>query len=1075
MLPELITLRRYLNQFSLYTILIVPIILHLVVTVGLVIYLSSRNSEQAIYSLSSQIHKQVSARVEQYLSSYLEKPQLINRLNLDAINNAQLDLTNLLELERHFKSQLLQFQTVDSIYYGGLNGEFVGVNVKDEWIMHTEVTQPNQLYKSNLVAEQFEKIANDYDVKEEIWYKQAMQNLKAQWSPIAQYNASDSFILSFNQAITINPCVPKKCEKVQGVFSTQLNLSALSHFLAQLNVEETSSIFIIEPNGLLVATSSQEIPYTVGRKIKRLSAIESSNLLIKEAINQLQQKNVDLTQIKTALQFNYKAGNQRYLIQFTPYRSAGLEWLIGVVVPEIGLMGQIYKNTQYTLLLSLLALIIAIALGVRLVSWIVRPISVLETTTRRIAQGRFDILPNFSRQDELGRLSRSINEMALQLRSSFEQLQNKNEELMQLRELDALKFHDMAENVPEVLFQIYCLRDGTLGFNYLSARCYDYFGYLPDELIRDWQKFPLPEEKRPEFEQSLRQSATHLIENLDKYKVDEWQYEGQLFDIKLKLRWYRCVARLNLNSQDDVFFNGILVDMTDSHSIQENLKFAKEQAELAQKAAENANQAKSSFLATMSHELRTPLNGILGYAQILSNDSQLNEKQLEEVKIIQRSGHHLLTLINDVLDLAKIEAGKLDIVANEFNLQDFFKEVVDLFKINTRQKNLEFSFQVLNESKMARLSDLPMMVQMDEKRLRQIFFNLLSNAIKFTQRGKVGLILERQNMNLRCKIQDTGVGIAESDLERIFIAFQQVGNKAYQTEGTGLGLAITQRLVRKLGGELKVISQLGEGSCFHFEIPLNIILDKKVGQSSITTTIEHRQKIVGYEGEPRRILIVDDSLENRILLHNWLSHIGFILLEADNGETTINLLEECYQTRTVPDIILMDMKMPVMDGVTCTKHLRMDSRFINLPIIAVSASTFIAEQKSYLAAGCNYFLGKPVQFRELFEVLEKYCHLQWKYAKELKVENYPAEVSLPNIELLPLPSLEHLWELLHIVEAGNLRFFLQRSEQLLKEYSQSDNEFLQALLLLAKNFEMRKLKTSLKEAIEKSAVDTEFS
>ncbi|BAU09902.1 integral membrane sensor hybrid histidine kinase [Leptolyngbya sp. NIES-3755] len=462
----------------------------------------------------------------------------------------------------------------------------------------------------------------------------------------------------------------------------------------------------------------------------------------------------------------------------------------------------------------------------------------------------------------------------------------------------------------------------------------------------------------------------------------------------------------------------------------------------AKEIADSANQAKSEFLANMSHELRTPLNGILGYAQILGRSRTLPEKERHGVNVIYQCGSHLLTLINDVLDLSKIEARKLELSPQAIHFPSFLQGVVEICRIRAEQKNIEFRYEPD--------ADLAIGIAADEKRLRQVLINLLGNAIKFTDKGSVTLRVENwaieDKVRLRFTVADTGVGIAPEDADKLFQAFEQVGEQSRKTEGTGLGLAISQQIVQLMGGQIQVKSQLGVGSDFYFEVSVPLAEDWSQQQTSAIGNI------IGYEGQPREILVVDDRWENRAVLLNLLEPLGFRVTEAEHGKAALEQLSEQR-----PDLVITDLAMPVMDGFTLLQQIRETEELRSLTVIVSSASVAQLDQQMSLDAGGNDFLSKPVQVAELFRLLEKHLNLTWRY------EDTDSEAEIEPVELIP-PSIEVLKAWLELAQAGRLKKLISIAEQ----FGQQDDRyqpFVQQAIQLAKQFQTEQLEQFIQHYI----------
>jgi CHASE2 domain-containing sensor protein/nitrogen-specific signal transduction histidine kinase/DNA-binding NarL/FixJ family response regulator len=476
---------------------------------------------------------------------------------------------------------------------------------------------------------------------------------------------------------------------------------------------------------------------------------------------------------------------------------------------------------------------------------------------------------------------------------------------------------------------------------------------------------------------------------------------------------------------------------------------------IAKQAADAANQAKSEFLANMSHELRTPLNGILGYAQVLERSSELPHKAREGVSIIHQCGSHLLTLINDILDLSKIEARKLELHPGQIHLPMFLHGVSEICRIRAEQKGVDFQLLMAE--------GLSTGVEADEKRLRQVLINLLGNAIKFTDQGRVTLRVtptadaetgvrqstqpEAPTQMIRFQIEDTGVGMAPEQLDKIFQAFEQVGESGKKSEGTGLGLAISQRIAELMGSKIQVRSSIGEGSVFWMDVALPQVTDWP------TEVVNSDRQIIGLTAASKpQILLVDDDQNHRQVLSELLQSIGFGLATANDG---ISGLQQAIATQ--PDAIVLDLDMPGMNGFGLIERLKADPQTQTIPIIVASARVFAEDREKTLAAGAAHFLPKPIQFEALLAALANLLEIQWLYAE-------PAALLKPTEnatnEMIP-PPIAIIDQLYHLSMMGDVESIEGTLRELVQENPQLAN-FANEIHNFATNFQTGKIRQFLK-------------
>jgi PAS domain S-box-containing protein len=516
------------------------------------------------------------------------------------------------------------------------------------------------------------------------------------------------------------------------------------------------------------------------------------------------------------------------------------------------------------------------------------------------------------------------------------------------------KFRQIVSSIPNVV----SILDMNLRFTYVSASVQRILGYTPEEAMT----VTLDQLCTPE---SLAIAYKSFQERLEaNVKVPDPNYV-----LILELEEYHKNGSTVILENTTTFLrdaNGVPVgilcvaaDITERRKTQAALKASKD-------AADAANQSKSIFLANMSHEIRTPMNAILGFAQLIERDPQLSPRSREHLEIINRSGEHLMALINDILEMSKIEAGRATFVQNTFDLHALLRDIERMFHVRTDAKNLRFLLEMIGT--------VPRWVFTDEGKLRQVLINLLGNAVKFTGEGGIALRLGAKagkvdTIDLQFEVEDTGPGMAEEELGHLFQAFEQT-QTGIQTGGTGLGLSLSRGFVQIMGGSISVASTVGKGTIFRFEIPVREVTEAQ------TPSKEAKRRVLRLspgQGDIR-VLIADDRETNRQLLSRLLGVAGFQTREVVNGEEAVRMVHEWR-----PRVVLMDMTMPVMDGYEATRKIKESPDIKDTAIIAVTASAFEEDKQRIFAAGADAYLSKPFKDADLFENIGRLSGAEYMY------------------------------------------------------------------------------------------------
>ncbi len=516
--------------------------------------------------------------------------------------------------------------------------------------------------------------------------------------------------------------------------------------------------------------------------------------------------------------------------------------------------------------------------------------------------------------------------------------------------------------------------------------------------------------------QPLREGKSQSI----LFQTRHQRKDGSIYPIEVRLQMVK--------TESTSIFVGIIQDITERNKAEDLLTKAKEDAE-------QASLAKSQFVANMSHELRTPLNAILGFSQIMANSDNLTPKQRENIKIINRSGDHLLSLIDAVLNISKIEAGKIELQKIDFDLLELLDELEPLFQDKLLKKNLTLDLEYHG--------NIPKRIHADKTKIRQILVNLINNAIKFTTKG--GIILRlwlpqtfKSNLMLAFEVEDTGCGIAASELSNVFQTFVQTSSGLKSEEGAGLGLAISRQFIQLMEGDIHVESTVDKGSVFKFNIVVN----------QPQKNLEEPKKLKIISLEPNQscynILIVDDDPLNRLILIELLSPFGFEIKEAENGQIAVDICQKWE-----PHLVFMDMRMPIMDGFEASQTIK--KLLSHTVIIALTASVFEDRKEQVLDSGCDDFMSKPFRHTDIFEIIQRYLGVNYICETE---DETPDEYELTKESLISL-SDEVKSELKQAIETIDI----DKAEELLKQVYLQDPQLADAIKKQIDDFEYELLLT----------------
>jgi PAS domain S-box-containing protein len=656
------------------------------------------------------------------------------------------------------------------------------------------------------------------------------------------------------------------------------------------------------------------------------------------------------------------------------YKLDFLDWYFAIVTPQKEILKMLPQYRRYFISAAMVGCLLLLLMVIAVI-WlsVIKPINTLKKTANEIRMGDLDKTVDIKSRDEIGELSKAFNEMTGRLKIQMKELKTAEE-----------KYRSIFENAVEGIFQI--TPDGRIiNASPSTASILGYEG--PDDLLKCVSNLGTDLYVDPtQWDKLIR--MLDVRDTVSHFEARVYKKDGSTLWVSLNTRAARHTGgQLN-------YLEGFLSDITERKEAEEALSKlnkeldqrvvqrttelvqAKEAADKAREKAEVANMAKSTFLANMSHELRTPLNAVLGFSRIMENSPDVTKDQVENLKIITRSGEHLLNLINNVLDISKIESGRVELEASHFDLLKLLQDMKSMMTVRANEKGLGLTLE--------QAPDLPRLIVADAGKLRQVLLNLIGNAVKYTTSGSViirAMVAEKESPGpfwLRIEVEDTGHGIPPEARERIFFPFVQMGERPPTDAGAGLGLAICKQYVELMDGVIGVSSKRGKGSVFHFEVPVSVLADE-----SRPVEPQHGRIIGLAEGQPsRRLLIVEDQPDSRLLLSKLLAPLGFDLREAVNGQEAITQF-----TRWHPHLIFMDMRMPVMDGLTATRRIKATEAGAQTKIVALTAHALEEERREILAAGCDDFIRKPYKDTDIFDALAE--HLGVRFIHD---EKAPADV-----------------------------------------------------------------------------------
>ncbi|MEM9088553.1 MAG: ATP-binding protein [Cyanobacteria bacterium P01_F01_bin.53] len=1038
-------------KLSLRTTLVLSLVLQIMAAVGLTGWLSFRNGQKAVQQLGEQISDEVTDRVANHIDAVSDAPYQLLQVNVAAVRTGNFDLDDYGAMGRFFWAQTQIAGAVPYIYFSNPDGDFVGVWQESESLttlrLRDETTAPRRkMYALDDKGRPQELVNEDiYDPRSRPWYQAAVTAKQHTWSPIYTFATPPS--LGITQAVPIYD----RDQKLRGVFAVDLTLSDISKYLRQIQVSESGQVFIVERSGDMVASSVSETPFIkTGATEERLPAVESRNSLIRNTTQHLLTQFEAIENIDQAQQFTFEIDGAPHFLQVTPLTDdRGLDWLMVVVIPKSDFTAQIDANTRDTILLCVIAFAIATMTSIAIARWISAPVMRVAQASDKLAQGQLDQSIDPSPIRDIDMMAASFNKMARQLKDTFDALhQSETTNRAIVETIPDLMIHAKGDGTYLDVFS-----DNRLSF-YSSDGLSDRLSYVQStgqSYVQSAGKQTGPEDT-PEISPTvysalppeLAQKRLHHIQKA--LKTGQLQiYEHQIMvdnqlqdqevrilvlgedevlimvrDISARKQAENALAQANQALEEKVAERTASLAKSQETLSRSNrelrdtlqtLNITQAELQESKEKAESANRAKSEFLANMSHELRTPLNSIIGFTQILGNDTSLKLEQQQRLGIVNRSGEHLLSLINNILEMSKIEAGRVTLTPKQFDLHEIFQDMQGMFFLKMRDKGLEFLVETS--------ASVPKYIHADEGKLRQVLINLIGNAVKFTEQGQVVLrakvihpsdapLPDQRSQHrhsqsqvdpqsslrplLQLEIEDSGPGILAEEIDQLFMPFEQTSSGQRLKQGTGLGLSITKKFIELMGGSIHTQSTVSVGTRFTVSLPIS--LAEVAGVSSRNT----HAPVVGLAlpAQDYRILVVDDEPDNCLVLTDLLATSGLLVRQASNGQEAIEIWQAWR-----PHFIWMDLRMPIMNGYEATQWIRTQEKQAlssaakasssgkasgqpaversATKIVALTASVFDEKAEQIVAVGFDDFLFKPFQSERIWKIMGQQLGLELLY------------------------------------------------------------------------------------------------